>query len=151
MTAGLAGIMLQRAPAQNAIAANALGVLVALPFCFFASVLLGERRPVPSTPAQIYPIIYLAVMGSVVAFVTFAWLVNKWGMSRVGFLGVVVPVIAVCLGVLIRHETFSDGSMAGAVVVLIGVAAALRPERRGVAASGTDHIIRELSENGSCS
>jgi drug/metabolite transporter (DMT)-like permease len=60
-------------------------------------------------------------MGSVCAFVMFAWLLNRWPTSVVSFLGVVIPVIAVILAAVVRHEPFAAGSLVGAAIVLVGV------------------------------
>jgi hypothetical protein len=51
-------------------------------------------------------------------------------MTTVAFLGVIVPVTAVILGVVFRHEAFNTGSLAGGAVVLVGVALAIRSDAR---------------------
>lgn len=128
IAAPMAGLMLQRAPAQNPFAANAVGSLVGIPFCLAASFVLRERQVWPTTGREAFPVIYLALAGSVVAFVIFAWLLTRWKTSTVAFLGVIVPVIAVILGTLDRHEAFSTGNLAGAVIVVVGVTIALSSE-----------------------
>jgi len=126
--APLAGLTLQRGPRQGAIGANAVGALVGIPFAIVGSFLFGETHNVPGTVREIFPIIYLAVMGSVGAFVIFAWLINHWKATTVAFLGVIVPVIAVILGALVRHETLAAGSLLGGAIVIVGVTVALRSE-----------------------
>lgn len=127
--APLAGLMLQRGPRQNAVGVNAVGVLVGLAFSIMASFALGEQHPLPTTMQEVFPVVYLAVMGSVVAFGLFAWLVNHWRTTTIAFLGVIVPVIAVILGALVRQETLAPGNLVGAAVVIVGVTIALRSER----------------------
>lgn len=126
IAAPIAGLFLQRAPKQNAIGANAVGVSIAIPFAIIASFAMGEPHPMPTTAAQILPIIYLAVMGSVGAFVLFAWLINHWRATSAAFIGVIVPVNAVILGALVRHEAFAPASLVGAAIVIVGVTFALR-------------------------
>jgi drug/metabolite transporter (DMT)-like permease len=128
-SAPIAGLLLQRAPKQNAIGANAVGVVVGLPICVLASIVLGEQQAIPSTMREIFPIVYLAVAGSVGAFVLFAWLIQHWRATTVAFLGVIVPVIAVIAGALVRQEALAAGSLVGAVVVIVGVALALVSEK----------------------
>lgn len=129
VAAPIAGLVLQRVPPQNAIGVNAVGLWIGgLPLTLLGSFLLGEKQVLPTTFREIFPVVYLAVMGSMVAFVMFAWLIQKWRATTVAFLGVIVPVIAVILGAVIRHETFAAGSLAGAAVVLVGVAIALRSD-----------------------
>ncbi|MHB8637735.1 MAG: DMT family transporter [Fimbriimonadaceae bacterium] len=129
--APIAGLMLQRGPTQGAVGANAVGVLVGFPMSLGLSFALREPHVLPRSTAQVFPVIYLAVAGSTGAFVLFAWLVHQWKTTTVAFLGVIVPVIAVVLGALFRHEAFARGSLIGAVVVVVGVIIALRS--RGLA------------------
>lgn len=125
-----AGLVLQRGPKQSAIAVNAVGALVAVPMCLLVSIALGERRPIPTSTSQIFPIVYLATMGSVVAFGTFAWLINHWKVTTVAFIGVIVPMIAVTLGFFVRGEPFPPTSLLGAAVIVVSVAFALRYEAK---------------------
>lgn len=136
VAAPLAGLMLQRGPKQSPIAVNAVGTLIGIPFAFVCSIALGERAVLPTTSAQVFPVVYLAVVGSVGAFVIFAWLINHWRATTVSFLGVIVPVIAVVVGAAARHEALAPGSLAGAAIVLVGVVAALRSESGPKPASG---------------
>jgi len=128
--AALGSTLLKRGPRQDPLAANAVGAVVGAPVCLLASVLLRESRALPTTWGQLYPVVYLAVFGSVVAFVVFAWLVNHQNVSSVAFIGVVVPVIAVALGALVRNETVSREHIAGSILVLAGVVLAIRSDRR---------------------
>lgn len=123
-------IALQRGPRQSAVGANTVGTLVAVPCALLASLALRESHPAPASPSQYGAILYLAIASSVVAFGLFAWLVNRWRASTIAFLGVIVPVTALMLGVVVRHETFSPGSFAGAGIVLLAVVVAIRSEDR---------------------
>jgi O-acetylserine/cysteine efflux transporter len=127
-------IALQRGPKQSAVGANTVGTLVAVPFALVASLALREAHPFPSNPSQFGAILYLAIASSIVAFGLFTWLVNRWRASSVAFLGVIVPVTALILGVAFRRETFSPDSLAGACVVLVAVVVAIRSESPGHAA-----------------
>ncbi len=128
--AALGSTMLKRGPRQDPMGANAVGAAVGAPLCLLASCLLRESHPLPIQWAQLYPILYLALAGSVGAFVVFAWLVNHWDVSTIGFIGVVVPVIAVTLGVLVRHEPLLQQHLWGSLLVLAGVVLAIASDRR---------------------
>lgn len=130
VSAALAGVFLQKGPKQDAIATNAVGVVVGFIFAIGFSLVFGEKRTLPTESAQVLSIIYLAVMGSVVAFGLFAWLITKWRASTAAFIGVTVPVIAIILGSALRSETLAPGSLFGALVVIVAVTVALRAERR---------------------
>ncbi len=129
-SASLATVLLKRGPAQSALASNALGTAIGALVCLIASVLLGEPRTIPQWWNQWFPILYLTLAGSVIAFVLFAWLVNRWDASTVSFVSVIVPVVAITLGASIRQEHIATLSFAGATLVLIAVAVVLWNERR---------------------
>lgn len=127
--AALGSTMLKRGPRQDPLAANAVGATVGAPACLLASLVLREARPLPTQWVQLYPILYLAIVGSVIAFVVFAWLLNHWDVSTIAFIGVMVPVIAVALGALVRQEEFRREHVAGSILVLAGVLIAIASDR----------------------
>lgn len=138
--AAIGSAMLKRGPRQDAIAANAVAAAVGVPFCLLGSWLLHEPRHLPTQWIQIYPILYLALAGSVGAFVIFAWLVQRVPISTTAFIGVMVPVIAVTLGVVLRHERLYREHLLGSVLVLAGVMLAIVSDRRRMRAeTATSH------------
>lgn len=119
-TASLAGVMLKRAPGAHPLAMNAIAHGVGAVLCLGISVLLGESRSLP-TGAGWIPVLYLTVVGSIGAFVVFAWLLQRWTVSRTSFIAVITPIIAVVLGVMVRGEHLSRASFIGAGIILIAV------------------------------
>ncbi len=128
LAAPVAALMLQRGPRQGAVGGNAIGSFCGAVLCLCGSFALREAHPMPLTPSQFLPVLYLGIAGSTCAFVMFAWLVQHWKASTVAFLGVIIPVMAVVLGWLFRHEGLALGSLAGALAVLFGVVIAVRSE-----------------------
>ena len=119
-------IALKKGPRQPVIPANAVACAVGIPFCFAASTLAREAHALPSTPAAVIPIVYLALAGSVGAFVLFTWLVGRWEITRTSYIAVLLPVVALSLGALVRGERFSAAAIAGSAVVLVGVSIGLQ-------------------------
>jgi drug/metabolite transporter (DMT)-like permease len=128
--AGMGTILLKRGPRQHPIPANAVGSLVGAGMCLAWSFVLAERHTVPTSAGQIVPILYLAVLGSVVAFTLLAWLVNHWDATNIAFISVANPVTAVTLGILVRHERLEAATLLGASLVLAGVLMAVQSDRR---------------------
>lgn len=124
----LGALLYQRGPKQGALGANAVAVTVAMVPSAIASFALGERHLMPSTAPQILPVLYLAVMSSVIAFGMFTWLMNHWRVTTVSFLGVVVPVMGVVAGAVFRQERIEPSAALGGVIVILGVVAALRSD-----------------------
>lgn len=123
--AGLSSVFLKQVP-QAAIPANAVGSVVGAAICFAGSVLLGEHRTIPTTADAWIPILYLVVAGSLGAYVLFTWLVHHWAVTNATLVGVVVPVIAVALGIVFRSEQAAPATYLGAAVVLVSVFMAIR-------------------------
>ncbi len=128
--AAIGGVVLKRGPRQSAIGANAVGSGVGCAVCLVVSLLAGEPHPVPRVFAEWFPILYLTLAGSVGAFVLYAWLLKHWSASRTSLSSVIVPVVAVILGALVRHERLSGSSFAGALLVLAGVWVSFRGRRK---------------------
>lgn len=120
-SACLGTVLLKRGPRQSPVAANAVGAAVGAAVCLVWSRALGEPMILPHDWGGLLPVLYLAIVGSVVAFVLMAWLINQWDVTRISYISVVVPLVALTLGVLLRHERVSARSLAGALVVLAGV------------------------------
>jgi drug/metabolite transporter (DMT)-like permease len=127
--AALGSGILKRGPHPPVIATNAIGSAVGAIVCWMISLLAGEDQAIPATWAAWIPIVYLTLAGSVVAFVAYTWLLHRWGATRSSFISILVPVLAVILGVTIRHEHFTRGALLGALLVLAGLGIALPPGR----------------------
>ncbi len=123
-TAGLAGVLLKRAPGADPFATNAVAHGVGAVMCLGFSFLMGETMAMPQGNAWI-PIAYLTVVGSLGAFATFAWLIARWSVTRISFVSVIVPVVALVLGVLVRHERPGSTAVLGSIVILGAVIAGI--------------------------
>jgi len=124
--AALSGVVLKRGPRQSPLWSNAVGAMAGLVVCLIVSFAAREPHPFPARFAAWFPVLYLTLAGSVGAFVLFAWLINHWPVTRVSFIGVVNPVIALFLGWLVRGEQHTPLSLAGSALVLAGLVLGLR-------------------------
>jgi len=129
-SAGLGTVLLKRGPRQDPFGANAVGCAVGAPIAAAFSLARGESHVLPTTFASAWPLLYLTVGGSVGAYVIMAWLVGRWSVSRTAYVTVIVPVIALGLGALVRHEPLAAASLGGAALILAGLVLGMRPERR---------------------
>jgi drug/metabolite transporter (DMT)-like permease len=73
---------------------------------------------------------YLIVMGSVVAFSAYVWLLHHAPISLVATYAYVNPVIAVLLGALILNEPITAAVIAGGAVIVLGVVLVVSKERQ---------------------
>jgi drug/metabolite transporter (DMT)-like permease len=87
-----------------------------------ANVDLPRAFSLPSWAA----LLYLAVAGSCIAFFINLWLLQRIAAWIVGISSLIIPVIAVAVGVLVGGEHFGVRELLGAALVIAGVWLALR-------------------------
>jgi drug/metabolite transporter (DMT)-like permease len=71
---------------------------------------------------------YLVVVGSIVAFTAYAWLLRNVPISTVSTYAYVNPVIAVALGAVILSEPITAATVAGTAIIVSSVAFTMRHE-----------------------
>jgi drug/metabolite transporter (DMT)-like permease len=64
---------------------------------------------------------YLAIVGSVVAFLSYYWLVQHMDVTKTMLIALVTPVIAVALGVIVLHEELNWRTFAGGAMIIAGI------------------------------
>ncbi len=88
---------------------------------FAVSAVAGEPWAAPSWPAGILAIVYLALAGSVVTFVTYWWLLKQVEATTVSYIAMITPIVAVFLAFTVGHESFDLVALGGAGVTLVGI------------------------------
>ncbi|HEU4364503.1 MAG TPA: EamA family transporter [Candidatus Krumholzibacteria bacterium] len=130
MSWGIGSVFQKRRPVTLSGEANAAYQLlfgsVAL---LTVSFLVGEPKPTP-TPAAIAAWGYLVIFGSVVAFTSFVKALKLLPVSVVMTYAYVNPVIAVLLGWAILGEQITLWTLAGSVLVILGVMGVFHELRR---------------------
>jgi len=98
--------------------------------------LLGEAAELSVerfTPAAIYAFFHLLVIGSLVGFLSYTWLLKHVSAALAGTYAYVNPLVAILVGCLLGGETLTPWVLAGMAVILAGVAlvrtGAIRPSR----------------------
>jgi drug/metabolite transporter (DMT)-like permease len=82
-------------------------------------------------PAYVLSLLYLAILGSVVAFVSYLTLLKRIGAGRAGYTAAVIPVVAMLASTLFEGYLWSGTAVAGLVLVLAGTVLVLRAKERG--------------------
>ena len=86
---------------------------------------------------------YLTVVGSLVAFTAFVWVIRHAPLPLVTTYAFVNPVIAVFLGWLLLHETVGPVQLAAGGVIVLGVALIILARSRMAAAPSATRHQRE--------
>ncbi|MBN6058133.1 EamA family transporter [Nonomuraea sp. RK-328] len=92
---------------------------------------LGERLDVSAITGRSWvALVYLVLVGSLVGFTAFSWLLGNAPISLVATYAYVNPVVAVVLGALVLSEQVTLQIVAGGLVILVGVALVISTERK---------------------
>jgi len=94
------------------------------------SIVAGERPRLPPDAMSWAAIGYLALFGSVVAFLIYFSLLKTWNATSVSVFAVFTPAIAVALGAVVLGERLTRWSVAGSALILSGVSVTLLSARR---------------------
>lgn len=125
-SASLGSVLLKRGGRVDVVPVNAVATLVGATVTASASLLAGEAQTLPATWAGWWPIAYLTVGGSLVAFLVYAWLIDVWPVTNANMISVTVPVTGLGLGMLLGGEEPSMLALAGAGLVIVGLVVVLR-------------------------
>ena len=94
---------------------------------FALSAGFGEMHPFPHISMRaVWALLYLIVLGSLVAFTAFVWLLGHLSATRVSSYAYVNPIIAVAIGHFWAGEPITPRIVAGTALVLISVFLILR-------------------------
>ncbi|MCM3876925.1 MAG: EamA family transporter [Thermoanaerobaculia bacterium] len=84
-------------------------------------VLEGSPLAFRWTPRAVVSLLYLALVGSVVAFLLFYWLLRRMDVTKVLLIALVTPVLAVALGAAVLGERLGPRAFLGTAMILAGV------------------------------
>ena len=78
------------------------------------------------TPIAVVSLFYLAIVGSVIAFLLYYWLVHHMDVTKTMMISLVTPVVAVLLGMVVLREKLDWRTIAGGAMIMSGIALARR-------------------------
>lgn len=115
----------------NPFAASTVEMLVGGAGMIAVGLGTGERLdPAAISGRSWAALAYLIVIGSLVGFTAYTWLLGNAPISLVSTYAYVNPVVAVLLGVLVLGEQVTAQIVIGGLVILVGVALVVSTERR---------------------
>ena len=126
MAAVLAGtwpnIYLKLHPAQaNPVVLSGVGAGMGGVATLVASLLFEGHRSMAWTPQNIGILLYLAIVGTVIAWGAFYYLIQHMEVVKLTFVGFISPVIAMFMGMLVLGEYLPATVYLGAALVLLGI------------------------------
>ena len=93
---------------------------------------LASFQPAAVTDRSILAMVYLTVVGSLIGYTTYGWLLRFAPISRVTTYAYVNPIVAVVLGSIILNEPISPRTVVASIVIIVAVALIVTARTRGV-------------------
>ncbi len=108
----------------------AFGMLYGAGFAASLNIVAGNSFAFEATHAYVLSLLYLAVFGSILAFAGFLTLIGRIGAARAGYVGVMVPVIALAVSAVFEGFRWQLLTWAGMAVAVAGNVLVLRNAAR---------------------
>jgi drug/metabolite transporter (DMT)-like permease len=125
-----AAVLVKRLPEVHPVTMNAVGMGAAAVLLFAGSFAAGDRWALPELADTWWALAYLVVAGSVLTFVLYLMVIQRWGGPRAAYLFVVVPVVAIVVSAWLDDEPLTVSLLVGTPLILVGVyVGALRGRR----------------------
>lgn len=104
----------------------AWGMLYGAIFTLLIVLALGRPLAFPVTTAYVGSLAYLAVFGSILAFAAYLRLLARVGAAPAGYIGVMIPLVALTISSLFEGYRWSLTALAGVAVAVTGNVIILR-------------------------
>ncbi len=100
------------------IQANAWAMMYGAIFVAAYAMMDGQHFAFDRSPQYVASLLYLALFGSVVAFVAYLTLLGRIGADRAGYAGVAIPIVALALSTLFEDLRW-DATMVGGIALCV--------------------------------
>jgi drug/metabolite transporter (DMT)-like permease len=104
----------------------AWGMLYGALFSLGVTFAVGEPLAFESTAPYVLSLLYLAVLGSILAFAAYLTLLHRVGAGRAGYIGVMVPIVALVISAAFEGFRWHALTWAGIAVSVAGNVIVLR-------------------------
>lgn len=116
-----AAVLVKGFPKSDPITTNAVGMGVGATGLLLASAITREPWFFPGQMPTWLALVWLVAVGSVGLFGLFVFVIKRWKASASVYAVTLMPVVAVSLGALLANESISLESIAGGLLVVLGV------------------------------
>jgi drug/metabolite transporter (DMT)-like permease len=120
----LSGVLVKSVDvAINPMATTLGSLLLSLPlFTFVWLIFDGNIAHQTWSNKSILSVVYLGVIGSLVGFIAYFYILQRLKASTVALITMITPVIAISLGLLLNNETINFNLIVGALAIIAGLA-----------------------------
>lgn len=115
------GIIIKRFPPNPPIVTNALSMSMGAVILAVASLIAGEQWVIPSMTSTIVAFVYLTIFVTVIAFMLYLSVLNKWTASGTSIGFVLIPLVTAVIAAVMSGEAITLSFLAGGFLVILGV------------------------------
>jgi len=116
-------------PMALTFAQAAIGGAVLLALSLALEPVTGATLAGLAMPRVIASLLFLSLLGTVIAYTIYLVLIREWGTVRAGLYAFVSPIVALAVGAGLFGEAIGRPEIAGALLLLAAAAIALAPRR----------------------
>lgn len=129
----LGSVLAKRLPVPTGLAAPGTQMFTGGVSLMIAAAIRGESLPTAPSAASIGAWVYLLVLGSLVGFTAYSWLLRNARPAVATSYAFVNPVLAVLLGVALAGEPLTRATVLAAPLVVVAVVLVIGGRRRAAA------------------
>ena len=107
----------------------AWGMLYGSAFSLAVTLAVGKPLTFEPTMPYVLSLLYLSILGSIIAFAGYLTLLNRIGAARSGYIGVMVPIVALVISAAFESFAWHLLTLVGIVVSVAGNVVVLREKR----------------------
>jgi drug/metabolite transporter (DMT)-like permease len=115
------GVVVKYFPRAHPVSNNAVAMGVGAVVLLGASVAAGQSLTLPGRLDTLLAVGYLVVLGSVVLFMLFLFVIERWTASATSYSLLLMPLPAAVGGALLLGEPITVGLLLGGALILLGV------------------------------
>jgi len=113
------------------VSATAWGMLIGAALTAVTAWIRGAEFTFDPSPAYVLSLLYLALFGSVAAFLSYFTLLGRIGADRAGYVAVMVPIVALIISTLFEGYVWTPVSVLGLALAVGGNLLVLAPKGWG--------------------
>lgn len=121
LCAAEAGVVAKKFPPVQPLMMNGIAMAVGGVVLLVLSFIRNEVHAIPHRAETWFSLAYLVLLGSIVLFVLYLFILRRWTASGTSYVFVLFPVVAVGYGTLFQDERLELGLFLGGLLVIAGV------------------------------
>lgn len=120
----------KRAATVPVDALTAWGMLYGSLATALIATLMGKEAILDDRASYWGSLLYLSLIGSVVAFSLYLWLLKEIGVARTAYTAVVIPIVALTISTFFEGYIWTSASVAGLAMVIFGNVVMIQRKRK---------------------